>query len=186
MTCIVAVKDPKHGVWMGADSLGVDAGRLSCSVRQDPKIFYNGFWLIGCTTSFRMIQLLMTSKLPQPPAKEEDLFPFMIATFVPAVRKIFEEGGFAKKKDGQEEGGCFLVAFNNHIFKIDGDYQVAENMVPFDACGCGEPYALGALNVVKFYDCSPQAKLQMALEAAAEFSAGVRGPFTILQANPFK
>jgi hypothetical protein len=184
MTCIVAAKG-KDGVWMGSDSLGVDGARLSCCTRQDPKMFYNGFWLIGCTTSFRMIQLLMTSSLPQPPTKEEELFLFMITKFVPAIRKIFEDGGFSKKKDGQEEGGCFLVACNNHIFKIDGDFQVAENTLPFDACGCGEPYALGALYALQTVKATTKFKLQFALEAATEFSAGVRGPYTMLQANPF-
>ena len=182
MTCIVAAKSDK-GVWMGADSLGVDVGRLSCSARKDPKIFYNGCWLIGCTSSFRMIQLLMFNNLPQPPDKEEDLFPFMIMEFVPAIRKLFEKGGYAKKKDGQEEGGCFLVAFRNHIFKIDGDYQVAENLAPFDACGCGEPYAIGAMYTLNDMLETPEIMITYALRAAATFSAGVRGPFTILKAK---
>lgn len=181
MTCIVAAKNEKGEVWMGADSLGV-CPSFRCSVRRDPKIFRNGSWLIGYTSSFRMGQLLMFNKLPEPPEKKEELFPFMVSEFIPAIREILEQGGFTKKKDNQEEGGCFLVVHKNRIFKIEEDFQVAENLAPFDACGCGGDYALGAMYAMLDRRRKPEDMIQVALEAAQEFSAGVRAPFTILKA----
>ncbi len=45
----------------------------------------------------------------------------------------------------------------------------------FDAVGCGQDYALGALRVLD--RTKPREALKAALDAAAHFSAGVSRPF---------
>ena len=55
MTCIVGLIDGRR-VWMGGDSAGVSG--LDITVRADAKVFRNGDFLIGFTSSFRMGQLL--------------------------------------------------------------------------------------------------------------------------------
>ena len=61
MTAIVAIRQD-NTVYMGGDSAGV-AG-LKITIRKDPKVFINGNFLMGFTTSFRMGQLLQYSFKP--------------------------------------------------------------------------------------------------------------------------
>ena len=58
MTCIVGMLN-KGKVIIGADSAGVSG--LDVQIRKDPKVFITGEFVIGCTTSFRMIELLQFS-----------------------------------------------------------------------------------------------------------------------------
>ena len=52
----------------------------------------------------------------------------------------------------------------------------------FDACGCGEQYAMGAMHILdENKKMSPQEKIDIALKAAESYSAGVRGPFDIIK-----
>lgn len=175
MTCIVGVaKDGK--VFIGADSAGVTAA-YALWVRADRKVFRNGDFIMGFTSSFRMGQLLAYSLSPPKPREGADLFAFMVTDFISAVRDCLKTGGFATKDREQEAGGEFLVGYRGRLFKVEGDYQVAESVTGFDACGCGEHIALGSM--VETDGQEPRARVERALKAAEQFSAGVRGPFHI-------
>jgi ATP-dependent protease HslVU (ClpYQ) peptidase subunit len=176
MTCIVGIVDGTR-VLMGADSAGV--GGLDISNRKDVKVFTNGDFVIGCTTSFRMIQLLQYKLNPPKRHPDVDVMRFMVTDFIEAVRELFRAGGFATKEKEAENGGTFLVGHAGRLFRIDSDYQVGERADGFDACGCGESYALGAMACSE--QVPPQERLQLALETAAHFSAGVRGPFVFAE-----
>ncbi len=178
MTCIVGFIDKKtKTVTMGADSAGV-AG-FEIIIRKDPKIFKNGPFLIGCTSSFRMIQLLRFS-LKVPEIKNKDIYEYLCTDFIDAIRKCFVDGGFMQKtKDGDEQGGAFLVAYKNRLFEIDSDYQVAESLNGILSCGCGSSYALGALYSIHNNDITSKEKVLTALKAASFYSAGVSEPYII-------
>jgi ATP-dependent protease HslVU (ClpYQ) peptidase subunit len=60
------------------------------------------------------------------------------------------------------------------------DYQIARPGDEFAAVGCGEDIALGAMYATRHLP--PAKRIEMALEAAERFSAGVRGPFITLDA----
>lgn len=172
MTCIVGLV---HGnkVLIGADSASV--GGLDIQNRRDVKVFINGEFVMGCTSSFRMIQLLQYSLHPPKRHPDVDVMRFMVTDFIEAVRKCFREGGFTSKKDDTEIGGTFLVGHAGRLFRVDSDYQVGERADGFDSVGCGEPFALGAMRCTR--DWGARDRVQNALETAAHFSAGVRGPF---------
>lgn len=176
MTCIVGLVH-ENKVLIGADSAGV--GGLDIQNRKDVKVFTNGDFVIGCTTSFRMIQLLQYKLNPPKRHPDVDVMRFMVTDFIEAVRNLFREGGFATKDKEAENGGTFLVGHAGRLFRIDSDYQVGERADGFDACGCGESYALGAMACT--VDAAPRDRLQRALETAAHFSAGVRGPFVFAE-----
>lgn len=178
MTCIVGVVH-KGKVWLGGDSAGVDGDSLSSVPRVDKKIFRNGPFIMGFTTSFRMGQLLTYAFDPPRPHGDEDLMRFMVTDFVDAVRHCLMKGGFAERKDEVETGGTFLVGYDGRLFNIAGDYQVGENSHGFDACGCGEELALGSLFTTKSQS-DPKARLKTALMAAGEFSGGVRPPYYVI------
>lgn len=175
MTCIVGIVDGKD-VYIGGDSAGV-AG-LSLTVRADRKVFRNGDFLFGFTSSFRMGQLLAHSFTPPKRYSDDDVDKYMVTTFIDGVRACLKTGGFAEKSNEAEQGGTFLVGYQGRLFKIESDYQVGFTDDGYDACGCGEQIALGNLFATKPF-MKPIDRVMMALAAAEQHSAGVRGPFHV-------
>lgn len=176
MTCIVGFVGGGKVV-IGGDSAGVSG--LDIVSRKDPKVFKVGDFLIGCTSSFRMIQLLRFSLKPPQHHDDVDTFEFMCTGFVDAIRECFKQGGYAKIDCSVEIGGFFLVGYKGRLFTIESDFQVGESNDNYSAIGCGQSFALGALSVINS-DLMPELKVGKALEVAAHHSAGVRAPFTIL------
>lgn len=178
MTCIVGLAH-EGKVYIGADSAGV--GGLNLTVRADRKVFKNGEFLIGFTSSFRMGQLLQHDFSPPRRHADQDVFAFMVKAFIKEVRDCFKSGGFAERRSEAESGGTFLVGYEGRIFQVDDDYQVGENVEPYAACGCGSQIALGALYATSDLKevMSPGERVMLALKAAEAFSAGVRAPFHI-------
>jgi len=172
MTCIVGIAEGGK-VYIGGDSAGV--GGYSLTVRADKKVFVNGDFVMGFTTSFRMGQLLHHAFTPPKRHPDTDIDKFMVTDFINAVRDCLKSGGYAGRQNETESGGTFLVGYSGRLFRIDGDYQVGEAVDGFDAVGCGDDIARGAL----FANPAgkPQDRLRVALEAAERFSAGVRAPF---------
>lgn len=178
MTCIVGIAHEGKSI-IGADSAG--AAGYDIANRKDAKVFTNGGLVIGCTSSFRMIQLLQYQLVVPKRHPDTDLMRYMVSEFVEAVRKCFRDGGFTRKESEAEQGGTFLVGISGRLFCIQGDFQVAERTDGFDACGCGEAYALAAMACTA--TLAPLDRLRNALQIAEHFSAGVRGPFTFLEAT---
>lgn len=182
MTCIVGIIDREaNQVIIGGDSAGVSES-FEITVRTDRKVFKNGKFIFGCTTSFRMIDLLRFEfKPPKPPKKDWEVHEYMCTKFINELRKCFQKGGFSKIEHSVEEGGTFLVGFGRHLFRIEGDFQVGIPTDGFDACGIGEPFARGALYAMKGRRCEKDQQVIIALESAEYFSGGVRGPFNIIK-----
>lgn len=176
MTCIVGFIDKKNkNVIIGADSAGV-AG-LDITIRKDKKVFKVGDFIIGCTSSFRMIQLLQFSFTP-PRVHDKDVYEYMCTDFINTVRDSFKNGGYLQKwSDGDEKGGTFLVGYKDRLFKISNDFQVGESLRGYESCGCGESYALGSIFSSEKTD--PKSIVLEALKTAENFSGGVQSPFNI-------
>lgn len=174
MTCIAGVvHDGK--VYLGGDSAGV--GGFDLMIRKDRKVFVIGEFAIGCTTSFRMIQILQYNFNPPKRHPEKDVMAYMVTEFVEALRTAFKNGGFATKNNDAEFGGVFLVGYQGRLFRIESDYQVGESACGYDACGCGDSYAKGVLFATP--NDAPRDRIELALRAAETHSAGVRGPFFV-------
>jgi len=176
MTCIAGIVN-NGNVHIGGDSAGV-AG-LDLQVRSDAKVFINGSFIFGFTSSFRMGQLLRYDFAP--PARPENMSvdKFMVSVFTRALRECLKAGGFAKIKDNVEDAGTFLVGFRGRLFQIADDFQVGEAADGFDAVGCGGPYARAVLYETRNSKLSARARILHALAAAERFSAGVRRPFIV-------
>lgn len=172
MTCIAGlIADGK--VFMGADSAGVSGWDLM--VRADRKLFINGPFLFGFTTSFRMGQILQYNFAPPHMSPDADVMQFMATDFIDGVRNALKASGFATKNNESEAGGEFLVGHGGRLFHIYSDYQVAECSESYDAVGCGAAYAVGSMYATKHLN--PDERIALALAAAEAHSAGVRGPF---------
>ena len=174
MTCIVAIKQSGK-VFMGADSAGV--GGLSLDICKNPKIYRNGPFILGFTSSFRMGQLLGYSLQVPKQKKDEPIENFMAVTFINAVRDCLKAGGFSKKENEVETGGTFIVGYKGRIFVIFDDFQVHEPTQSFTSVGCGDHIAKGSLFSTKHLN--PYSRIKTALRAAESFSAGVRKPFIV-------
>lgn len=174
MTCIVGLVD-KGTVYMGADSAALSELRLT--LRSDTKVFHNGDFLIGFTSSFRMGQLLRFEFAPPAHPDGINCYAYMVKYFIPAVRQCLKDGGYAKSDQQKESGGCFLVGYKGHLFNIDSDYQVGMLFDDFYSIGGGAQVALGALSIST--NNSPKERVLSALKAAERWHAGVRGPFVV-------
>lgn len=187
MTCIVGMLNPNGGnVIIGGDSAAVSG--IDVQLEKQPKVFQNGDFIFGCTTSFRMIQLLKFQF--EPPVIEKggpgfsiskqgdiDIYAYMCTKFVDEIRNVFKAGGILNTQNGMDNGGTFLVAYKERLFRIHSDFYVMETVDGFDSVGCGEQYALGALKNLADVDIPVQEKLEKALQTAAHFSGGVVAPF---------
>jgi len=173
MTAIVGLVH-NGAVHIGGDSAGVSG--LSLTVRADVKVFTNGPYVFGFTTSFRMGQLIHYAVDPPVP-DPADLDAFMATKFIDAIRDCLKAGGWAKKEAEREEGGCFLVGTCGRLFSVASDYQVGEAADGYAAIGSGDELALGALYATAATKMAPRKRIELALHAAERFSAGVRGPF---------
>lgn len=177
MTAIAGIVEDGT-LWIGGDSAGV--GGWSMQTRTDPKVFINGDFIFGYTSSFRMGQLLEHEFTPPLPYEGRDGMAYMVKRFIPAVKACLKAGGFQTNKDGQDIGGTFLVGYRGHLYEVSSDYQVARVRQSYHACGCGRDLVLGSLHTTDQFQLSPKVRIDMALSAAVSFSAGVRGPFCIL------
>lgn len=174
MTCIVGLVD-KGDVYIGGDSAGV-AG-LSLSIRADEKVFGNGPFIMGFTTSFRMGQLLKYKFSPPAQTVHQTDMEYMVTSFIDSCRQCFSANGFGDKE--ATHGGTFLVGYKGKLYTVEGDYQVGIPASTFDAVGCGADLALGAMFATE--GMNPEKRVEMALSAASTFSAGVAPPFTIIK-----
>jgi ATP-dependent protease HslVU (ClpYQ) peptidase subunit len=174
MTAIVGLVD-NGDVYIGGDSAGI-AG-LSISVRADEKVFGNGPFIFGFTSSFRMGQLLRYKFSPPAQTVHQSDMEYMVTSFIDACRQCFSGNGFGDKD--ATIGGTFLVGYKGQLYTIEGDYQVGLPACGFDAVGCGTDLALGAMFATE--GMNPQERIEVALSAASTFSAGVSAPFTIMK-----
>jgi hypothetical protein len=175
MTCIASLIDDGI-IYVGGDSAGVSG--MSMEVRADTKVFLNGPYIFGFTTSFRLGNLLQYKfDPPVKTDKKQSTTHFMVNDFIDGVRACLKKGGYATEEKGQESAGTFIVGFNGKLFIIYDDYQVAEPLDKIAAVGCGSQIALGSLytSIGK----PPQDRIMTSLAAAERFSAGVRSPFTL-------
>lgn len=178
MTCIVGFIDNNEDVYIGADSAG--AAGLEIHERKDVKVFRVQNFLIGYTSSFRMGQLLRFKLIVASQKYNQSDYEYMCTTFIDAVRKLLKDNGYATVDNNKERIGTFLVAYNKHLYCIEGDLQVGENFDNYDSCGSGSYFAFGALHILDG-DISLNVSqiITKALETATKFCGGVRPPFVI-------
>ncbi len=186
MTCIAGITLPNGEVWIGGDSAGTNSHSQQ-TIYANEKVFLvrndsGDEFLLGCGSSFRMIDLLK-HMLHLPRYDGGDIHRYMVVEFVEAVRTCLKDGGFAKKEDEKEEGGYFLVGFQGRLFEIASDYHIAEATCGYNAIGTADDLALGVLFATQEND-DPEARLTLALRAAAYHNSDVRGPFVIQRLSP--
>lgn len=176
MTCIVGLKH-KGRVYIGGDSLGTNPASLDCTVRSDPKVFRNGDFIIGFTSSFRMGQLLHQVWVPPEHPNKLGNYAFMIKLVVPSLMEAFKANEFGGDAEDGRTGGHFLVAYRHQLYQILSNFQVGIPKIGIAAAGSGDAFAMGSLMTSTG---NPKTRLLKALKVAETCNAGVRGPFKII------
>lgn len=174
MTCIVGIAH-EGKVYIGGDSMA--AAQWDRNVSGLRKVFRVGEFLIGYTTSFRMGQILQYYLEVRPREEGEDDLRYMVVAFIEAVRTCLREKAYTSISNSQESGGTFLVGYRGRLYTVSDDFQVNLWTNGIAACGCGEPYALGAMLALP--NLAPVDRVMKALEISAELSNGVTAPFYV-------
>lgn len=180
MTCIIGLAQGGN-VYIGADSAAASSSGWGVGATKIPKVFRSGDFVMGYTTSFRMGQILQYSLvLPNHDESEKSVACFMLTDFIDAVRACLKTKGFSIIKDNEEAAGNFLVGYRGRLFGVGDDFGIVESSRDFDACGCAEDFALGAMKALE--GLLPRERIMKSLEIASHFSGGVVAPFHILGA----
>lgn len=182
MTCIVGL-NVKGKIWIGGDSAGTDSNLLRV-VRKDQKVFKLGDqFIIGYAGSFRFGQLLRYKFVPPEQPEGKDDYDYMVTTWLDALRTVLKDAGFTKIDDSVEtfDDASAIIGYNGRLYCLEEDLQIGEMALPYAAVGCGSDFAFGSLDTSFKLSkrMAPRKRVQMALESAAAFSAGVCPPYTI-------
>lgn len=186
MTCIVGYIEKereKTTIYIGGDSAGTSGNDIT--LRNDPKVFIKenktDSFIFGFTSSFRMGQILMSSKFIPPEQKSDNDYDYLITDLIDSIRKAFKAGGYLRTKEGEDIGGTFLLGYREKLYQVDSDFQVGESLMNYEAVGAGEDCALGAMCILEENtDFNANDKIYKSLEAAARFNTSVHSPFNIL------
>lgn len=179
MTCIIGLLETNK-VIIGADSAAVRSGEIFS--RKNPKVFFNGGYLFGCTSSFRMMQILQYMFKPPIYDDSKEMFEFIVQDFIESLRTCLKTYGYQTNIDSQkgDGGGEFILGLKNRLFLIFSDFQVGENVCEYYAIGSGAEYALGSLYESQTQCLSGYQRVENALKSSSFFSSSVCPPFTIL------
>lgn len=183
MTCVVGIEQDGI-VWLGADSSSIEPHSMKLQIVSEPKAFAREEFAAAFTTSFRMGQLLEHAFSPPPRPEGATDVGYLVSMFLDELRRCFREHGFVQTANdehatGQELGGEFLLAYRGRLYQVFPDFNITRPARGFAAAGCGEQVALGSLHATHGKG-APGDRILAALSAAEEFSAGVRGPFTVI------
>jgi 20S proteasome alpha/beta subunit len=173
MSCIAGLA-VDNGVFMAADSMAT-AGTLSVE-EYSPKIDYiiDEFkepYLVGCVESIRLNQIVKAHLVIED--FDPDPLTHIVKNFVEPLRYCLREFGFSAVDGGREVGGFFLIGYKNKLFSIQGDYQVSEARLGYDAIGCGAPIAIGSLYTSDILraDIGVKRRIELALGATIKYDA---------------
>lgn len=155
------------------------------------KIATNGRYLLGAAGDVRAINILHHAFTP-PAAphtlRGKKLDHFFTTKFIPALRECFESQGYAvpdkdDKEHMAEHNSSVIVAINNVIYTVEGDYSWYSDVTGMYALGTGAQYAMGALHALQMktrMSLSTAKKYAMkALAAAAKFDPYTGAPYHV-------
>jgi ATP-dependent protease HslVU (ClpYQ) peptidase subunit len=168
-------------VWIGGDSsLTAGCDRFT-RFDDELKVFRLGDMVIGCSGAIRVAQVLQHHvKLPGQSADnpDESATEYLIRAFMPVLQEAFTSNAGIKLNDSHE-GWALLIGYRKQLYYIGHDLAVVRSG-EYEAIGCGQHYAIGALYATKHLVISPRDRIEIALEAAAENDIHVEKPFTIM------
>lgn len=187
MTCVLALKyidvdTNKPVIVLAADKM-VSNGSVK-RVYTKPKIFKNGDFYIGYTTSFYMGQLLQHTWIPPEKEPNQSDDEYLFRDVIKSLHRMFEDNDFGFKKPdakGEPDRGTFILVYKDRIFEVFSNMSLLE-VDTFASVGCGSEIMQGAISMY-LYDGSTMVlddMLALAFEIVAERSCGVSKEYDML------
>jgi hypothetical protein len=123
---------------------------------------FAGDWHLG---------LAIRHRFAPPAIGKGDLDCYMNTLFIDALGELFDNEGMRFPKDGQ-----LIVGARGELYEIDRGLAAIRSG-GYNAIGCGSFVAMGSLHTTTEAQITPQERLRLALEAAADLVPGVCPPF---------
>lgn len=186
MTAIAALIENGRA-YVGGDAAASTSSALTC--REASKVFRNGDFLFGCAGSFRQMQVLRyIFEPPKVPKGCANLERFMVRDFIRALELCLRTNGVAGSDSNgshhSDKESKMVVAFRDHLFTIEYDYQIGINLEPIASAGIGGYEAQAALAaLIDSSHLTPEDKITRALQISERYNPSVRAPFTILKTS---
>lgn len=177
MSCVVAVRKNEEIV-MASDSFFLANDMVLVGGSKCFKKIVSGCeMLLGIVGDIRFLNLVKYRLyFPEFCLNEIDELEYMITLFIPALQECLKVNGYSEIENNKHtQDSILLVALNNRIFSIYGDFCCIEIFDDYMAIGSGAKYALGALEATYIETASYVAEL--ALRISSKFSEYVREPF---------
>lgn len=177
MTAIVGFTKNKK-VYIGGDRIAA-SDSFSTDVTKS-KVFRNGDFLIGYTSSFRFGEILEYCFTPPTPSSHiKNDKHFLVAEFIPALRKCLEDNKYCST-DANGESGSALIGYKSKLYDLQGDWSILEYGDGYAAAGCGMYYSYGCLYGLKDSGLHPKKIVKKALMSAAKYHPLVSAKYDIL------
>lgn len=177
MTCICALVKNNH-VWMAGDLCGSNG--FTKKVYPDTKVFMNGDFILGYTSSFRLGQILQYNW--SQPARLEGLTDreYLQLDVIESFRECFNRFGYGVKDGLEDVGGNFLIGYKGCIYEMQPNFSVLKHE-DFASVGSGGDFADASLAILtEDEDFDPYYVLQKAISVAARFTTSVSEECTIV------
>ena len=180
MTLIIA-EEEEGRVIMGADSAACSPNEVYTLPALE-KIVQRGQYLIGACGSGRVCQVIRTLvEWPELPDTDA-LLPFLVRQVAPAIRVAVQEAGALQ--EGRSKLGDktqVVLGIQGQVFYLTTDLAVVKGN-PVVCIGSGRHHGYAAMHALAAAGITPaRARIQLALEATAEYSLQVRPPFRFLE-----
>lgn len=179
MTCTIGILDNNGTVFIGSDSAATADNLVD--IRNDKKVFYNGDFIIGFAGSFKLGHILQYVFEPPKIPKGMNTDIYMNTIFVKQVKQCFDKyvENLGIIKDGLFFGD-WIVGCKNHLYHLYNDLHIGKLNKNYIAIGSGAMVALGSLYSTN-NNPNSQERIEIALNASAEFTNTVYPPFYILK-----
>lgn len=136
--------------------------------------------VFGYTWSFRFGQILQYDLVIPDFDPLQDVFKYMVVSFIPALRQALSNGGLLEKNNEVETGGTCIIGFQGRLFTIYNDFNVSEPRGRYTAIGAGYEYCLAMLDyLMQQKEINPEDICITSLGIAANHCTSVRPPFHI-------
>ncbi len=172
MSCVIGLVHKKH-VYIAADGIASTEDGDTRPIKAI-KIFRKGSYLIGFAGSIRTGQIIQRGDFKPP--KDVWGWPDIMR------EQIHEKGALAIAGETQVQilASNFIIAHKGRLYETLCDFQINEiNEKGYTAIGSGSTIALGSLFTSEDHDLTPEQRLYLALNAAAEFARSCGPPYVI-------
>lgn len=180
MTCICGMVRDGH-VYMAGDLMGSNG--FTGKVYPDSKVFINGDFIIGYTSSFRMGQILEWNWVP--PLREEGITDrqYMQFNVIESLRETFAIFGYGVKEGLESLGGNFLIGYKDSLYEMQENFSLLR-IEDYAAVGSGQYHAEATLHLMcDNLDIHPFNIMQTAIGTAAHFTQSVSYECTMFSSD---